>query len=108
KIKVTVPIDESLALNLPEVKIGRVQTVQWNASGIAGNPELLVQVYSVFLTIPISTYLPVWTKPQTATLSDGSLQFTVDPETFKPDTWYIIRVWEANNEDIYGVSDPFL
>ncbi|CAG8728139.1 15782_t:CDS:2 [Acaulospora morrowiae] len=108
KIKVTLSTNDSLDQSLAGVKIGGTQTVRWSTSYITGNPKVSIQVYSIFPTMPLPTYLEVWSSPHNTTLSEGHYQFTVDPEKFEVGTPYIVRVWKADDEEISGTSDPFV
>ncbi|CAG8728928.1 16537_t:CDS:2, partial [Acaulospora morrowiae] len=108
KIKVTLSANDSFDQSLAGVKIGGPQTVYWSTSGITGDPELKIQVYSIFPTMPLPTYLEVWSSPQNTRLSEGHYQFTVDPKQFEVGTPYVVRVWKADDEKISGTSDPFV
>ncbi|RHZ45241.1 hypothetical protein Glove_682g62 [Diversispora epigaea] len=105
-IKVIIPTDP--ASNMSVTKLSSEFHVEWEVHGMTGDPEFLIQAYSMLQTLPYPLPLPIWEKPPTVKSSEGSYKFTIDPTKFQVDTWYTIRISDVNNEDINETSDPFL
>ncbi|CAG8746991.1 20794_t:CDS:2, partial [Cetraspora pellucida] len=107
KPQIKVTLSHDVSTHSLEYPINSTQTVKWDSSNISEDPEILIQVYKLFPTIPEPTYLDVWSSPMTARLSQKSITFCIDPALFSPDEWYVARVSLATDDKISAISDPF-
>ncbi|CAG8556412.1 12739_t:CDS:2 [Dentiscutata erythropus] len=105
QIKVT--MSQDVSTHSLEYPIGSTQTVKWDSSNLSEDPEISIQVYKLFPTIPEPTYLDVWPSPMTSKLSQKPTTFLIDPNLFSPGEWYVVRVSLVADDKVSGISDPF-
>lgn len=105
QIKVT--LSQGVSTNTLEYPVSSTQTINWDGSNISEDPDISIQVYKIFPTIPEPTYLDVWPSPVTTKLSQKSYTFSIDPNLFSPNEWYVVRVSLVANDKVSALSDPF-
>ncbi|CAG8498550.1 5112_t:CDS:2 [Racocetra fulgida] len=63
KPQIKVTLSQDVSTHSLEYPIGSTQTAKFDCSNISGDPEILIQAYKLFPTIPEPTYLDVWPSP---------------------------------------------
>nr|CAG8623871.1 8920_t:CDS:2 [Entrophospora candida] len=107
KIIVSVPYEKKVP-SIPVFRIGSTQLIEWDYFGFEGNPEVIIDVFYIFPTLPNPSYISIWPNHKIAKLQDESIKFEIGSKYFQTGKQYIAKVFLKDKAEISGTSEPFM